>query len=75
MIIDPRPMSLVSWVQAVSFSLRQYGLIPTMVGDRWKEWGKQVIQLPSIQKFQIADPRPFQDWREWAIYFNNTVAY
>ena len=39
----------------------------------WKEWALTLIQKPSIASKNPPDPRYFEDWREWAMRFNQAV--
>lgn len=75
MIIDPRPMELEAWINAVTFSIRDYGFVPQLLGSDWKSWARNVIQLKTLSQYQLPDPEDYTDWREWAIYFNDTVGY
>lgn len=75
MIIDPRPMTMQSWVNAVTFSLRKYGLIPQLNGDDWRGWVRNLTLVRGMTRFQLPDTEPFLDWKEWAIRFNSTVEY
>lgn len=75
MRIDPINMTLLDWVDNVSFGLRQYGLIPQLTGEDWVDWANHVNQVPGIQQQQPPEPFGYDDWKEWAVYFNDAVSY
>lgn len=73
-IIDPQGMSPQDWCDRMALELDAFGLIPVMThGMGWKEWGRQVIQLQRISRMDPPNPDDYEDFEEWATYFNDAV--
>jgi len=75
MIIDPRPMTLTAWANALVLSLRDYGMIPQLTGLDWKTWVRDLSRVSGLSRFSIPHPEAYDNWREWAIHFNAVVGY
>lgn len=76
-IIDPQGSTPRDWCDRMVLELEQFGTIPILVREMsWKDWGRQVISLPEISRFDPPSPELFgdNDFVEWATYFNDAVA-
>lgn len=75
MNIDPRHLTFVDWADSMTPSLIRFGNIPkVMISREWKDWALTVIQLPGISSQTPPNPVQFDDWREWAMRFNQAVS-
>lgn len=71
MIIDPRPLSAVQWIDFTSLALSNFGpVIKIERASEWKQWALDVVQIPAIAALDVPDPDEFENWQEWAIRFN-----
>lgn len=73
MLINPIPMPMDAWCDMSTLALSKFGNIPRLEGKQWKRWALNVVQLSSIAKFNVPSPLAFDDWREWAIRFNEAL--
>lgn len=74
MILDPRGMRAVDWMNRVRFDLEQLSptIQPIIAKEEsdWRRWAQGVSQNPTITGYHPPDPRGFKDWRIWAIRFS-----
>lgn len=75
MSVDPRILdTFEEWVNATELSLRKLTILtPIPADENWKRWAYEVIQDPALEQYRPPDPTAFDDWREWATRFNETV--
>lgn len=74
MNVDPRYMTVIEWTDFMVPLLVKAGRVPRLDNPQfWKEWALTLIQKPTIGQFSPPDPRHFDDWREWAMRFNQAV--
>ena len=74
MNIDPRGLSVFEWTDFMATELLGRSLPPRLDdSDKWKGWALQVCQSPRIAAFNPPNPLQFDDWRQWAERFNQTV--
>lgn len=73
--IDPRFMDFAKWAGATTLFLVPFGTIPKVLDpDDWKAWATYVVSLPALKSLGTVRPQGFDDWRDWAIRFNQTAA-
>jgi hypothetical protein len=78
MIVDPRGMRDVrEWADFIMLPLDQFGVTPRRLDnpDNWKDWAFDLMQAARLESFDVADPRGFDDWVDWASRFNQVVPY
>lgn len=74
MIIDPRFLGVVEWTDFMVDELTGRSAPPRLDDpEQWKAWALLVVQSPQIAASNPPDPRQFDDWREWAMRFNQAV--
>ncbi len=72
--IDPRFMTVMTWVANTMAALLPYGVIPILTNeDKWRDWAAFVVLIPEIASFGPARPEEYVNWYEWAAAFNETV--
>jgi hypothetical protein len=77
-MIDPRGMIDVrEWADFITLPLNTIGVQVYRLdhADHWVNWAFNLIQDTKLQEFNVADPRGFIDWKEWAARFNQVVPY
>jgi hypothetical protein len=73
-VIDPYGWEVVEWVDRMTPSLEPFGDVPELLAEgEWRDWARSIIQNTQIARCQPPDPGLFNDWREWACRFNQTV--
>jgi len=74
-MIDPRNIASVSdWCDLMVQELSPVVLAPRLLDENeWRHWAVSIVSNPGIRQFQPPDPEFFDDWREWAIRFNQAV--
>jgi hypothetical protein len=74
MIIDPRDLEVGDWTDYMGDELSGYVTPPRLDDpEQWKAWALVVVQAPGIAVSNPPDPRAFDDWREWAMRFQQAV--
>lgn len=74
-LVDPRGMNVVDWTDSMTFPLIDSVRPPKLEDPKaWKNWALEVIQAPNIAALNPPDPRFYEDWREWAVRFNETIS-
>jgi hypothetical protein len=74
MNVIPVQMSVMEWAEAMILPLSSKIVCPRLLnGDQWRDWGNKLIQFPAIAAYNPPQPEKFNDWREWAYQFNQTV--
>lgn len=75
-MIDPRGFEVVEWCNLVALPLSTLVITPRLFdADLWKHWATGLVGSTALAPFNPPDPRPFEDWREWAFRFNQAVPY
>lgn len=74
MNIDPRGMSVMEWTDRMTIVLDEM-VIPEKLLDpaQWREWATNIIDTPNFEGQNVPNPYQFDDWREWAMRFNQVV--
>lgn len=69
----PTGMSLRDWADQIALDLDSFGAFGRLdVEDQWQNWAMQFLNNMSLgNNFPL--PYDFQDWREWAERFCQTV--
>jgi hypothetical protein len=77
MILDPRSMTAVNWMNQMRPFLEQYSktIFPIIAKKEsdWPVWARGVVQNPTFSGYHLPDPRGFTDWRAWAVRFNQCL--
>lgn len=74
MNIDPRGMTLTDWTDNMSFILDKMVLVERLDNEEeWREWATNIIDTPTFEGQNVPNPYQFDDWREWAMRFNQVV--
>lgn len=74
-MIDPAFLSAVDWTAQTTPILVRYGSVPQIASDdEWRLWADQVLALPAVTGVNPPQHDGFQDWREWALRFNEAAA-
>lgn len=73
-LIDPRFVDVIEWTDRVApgFSFPIFSLDDP---EKWQEWARNVIQYPKVSATHPPNPDLFEDWREWAIRFNQAMEF
>lgn len=72
--IDPRGFEVIEWVDRMTPELEPFGDVPELLkAEEWRDWARCIIQNAQIAKCQPPDPAFYEDWREWACRFNQTI--
>ena len=74
-VIDPRPMKIKDWTDAMTINLERFGGIPILQNEKkWQEWGASISQLSSLSGTDVPNPYEFSDWQVWAQRLNETLS-
>lgn len=74
-LIDPRFLTVQEWTDSMTFSLSNESDLPRLDDPKaWKEWAMNVLQDSLVSQMNPPDPRFFDDWREWALRFNQALS-
>lgn len=71
-MIDPRGMTVIQWTDRMAETL-PFPTLRLLEEDDWRGWARNLIQYPSVSKFNPPDPEFFIDWQTWAERFNQVV--
>lgn len=74
--IDPRHGTPQDWCDRMVLALDSFDTIPILGPEvGWKDWARQVLQIPRISKLNPPNPDQYRDdeFSEWAIQFNYAV--
>jgi len=69
----PAFMGLRDWADAMAIDLQSYGIVPRLDDDDWQNWAARLLQVLPQYNGLAPDPYAFDDWREWAVYFNDAL--
>lgn len=74
MNIDPRGMTVIEWTDRMALPLDSM-VIPERLDDpkQWREWATNILDTPNFEGQNAPNPYQFDDWREWAMRFNQVV--
>jgi len=74
MNIDPRGLTLRQWADTMSLVLDKTIQVERLDhNEEWREWATNILRTPSIEGQNVPNPYQFNDWREWAMRFNQVV--
>lgn len=74
MNLDPRYSTAVEWCNDMIGELESFGTAPIIKDEsEWKRWAMTVCQFPGVARLTPPNPVVFQDWKQWAIRFNQSV--
>ena len=74
MNIDPRGMTVIEWTDRMWIMLDKVTLVERLDNpDEWQDWAEGLSDSPSLEGQNIPDPYAFDDWREWAMRYNQVV--
>jgi hypothetical protein len=74
--INQNNMEFLDWAAAVGQQLALNGMTLFLDPDEdWREWTYRLMMLPQIAKQNAPRSIHFDDWREWASAFNQSVEY
>jgi hypothetical protein len=69
----PVGIELRDWADQTALDLDPYGAFGRLMDEtRWQDWAMQIVNNASIKE-NIPIPYNFDDWREWAQRFCETV--
>jgi hypothetical protein len=69
----PTGMRLKDWADQIALDLDPYGAFGRLDNeDRWQDWAMQFLNTMSLKE-NLPVPYYFNDWREWAERFCQTV--
>lgn len=71
-MIDPRFLDVLEWTDRMALLL-PFPVFKLGEENRWRDWARYVQSFPQISIFNPPVPDYFEDWREWATRFNQTV--
>jgi hypothetical protein len=72
-ITFPTGMGLTDWADQVALDLDPYGAFGRLSDEsKWQDWGMQLVNNASLKE-NLPIPYNFDDWREWAQRFCQTV--
>lgn len=71
-MIDPRPIPTFQlWADLMYPQLQQQGNIQQVIpGDDWQTWAVGLLSFNRFVHIAIPDPYLFNDWKDWAMRFN-----
>jgi len=74
MNINPEGMSVIDWADNMAFALSGT-VIPARLDhpEKWREWAVNILRTPSIEGQNAPDPYQFENWRDWAMRFNQVA--
>lgn len=75
-IVDPRGLSsVIEWADYMFPTLEQYGGVASRLLNEndWQKWGSGLLAMSGIAQVGAPNPYQFDDWREWAMRFNQTL--
>lgn len=71
---DPRGISVVSWADANSLLLEQYGTVGRLEDPaEWRNWATSALAILSSHGITVPNPLDFAEWSAWAAAFNLCV--
>lgn len=72
--IDVRNISAQEWTSKSAFFLAPYGNPPKLTDEtEWRSWARTVTNFPTVAGLLPPRPEGFDDWREWAVRFNQVA--
>lgn len=73
--VDPRLVdNVVQWADYMYPTIEQYGVAVQLNDERdWKDWASGLQALSGLAQVGVPSPYMFDDWREWAMRFNEMI--
>jgi hypothetical protein len=72
--VDPFYASIEAWADETVGMLYNLSAVPRLdAPGEWIGWATDLIGLPAIAAYNPPDPKTFDDWREWAMRFNEAM--
>lgn len=69
----PVGMELMDWADQIALDLDPYGAFGRLQDEtKWQDWGMQFVNNASLKE-NIPIPYNFDDWKDWADRFCQTV--
>lgn len=65
-------MDVIQWTDRMAETL-PFPVYRLLDPQEWRSWARNLIQYAQVSKFNPPNPDSFEDWREWAERYNNTV--
>ena len=74
--VDPRLVdNVVQWADYMYPTIEQYGVAVQLNDERdWKNWASGLSTIASLASLGVPDAYQFDDWREWAMRFNDVIS-
>ena len=74
--IDPRIVDTVyQWADFMFPTLESFGVPARLMdGDDWQIWASGLLALAPLAKLGVPSAYQFDDWREWAMRFNDVIS-
>ena len=74
--IDPRIVdNVVDWADYMFPSIEDFGVAVRLMDERdWKNWASGLSTIASLASLGVPDAYQFDDWREWAMRFNEVIS-
>lgn len=72
--ISPSYMSLNDWSDFMVQTMQNYGDLPRLMKDDWKEFGANMMTLPGLSGSVVPDPYAFDEWTAWASRLNENLS-
>jgi len=73
--VDPRGIdNFIDWADFMYPDLEQLGTVVKMMpGGNWQDWGAGLLAVNKIAESSAPNPYQFDDWKEWAMRFIQTL--
>ena len=73
--VDPRGIdNFIDWADYMYPDLEQLGTVVKMMpGGNWQDWGAGLLAVNKIAECSAPNPYQFDDWKEWAMRFIQTL--
>lgn len=74
--IDPRIVdNVVDWADYMFPSIEDFGVAVRLMDERdWKNWASGLSTIASLAALGVPNAYQFDDWREWAMRFNEVIS-
>ncbi len=75
MNIDPLGMTVIEWTDRMALPVSGTGTTIERLDDpnEWQDWAAELLDTPNLEGQNAPNPYQFDDWREWAMRFNQVV--
>lgn len=75
-VVDPRGIAnVVEWADYMYPTIEQYGGTASRLFNEqdWQNWAAGLLAIGSIAQVNPPNPYQFDDWRDWAMRFNQAL--